>query len=41
MDEFVNGGQAILFEELDGHIEQSPASALVEHFDDGAHPKEW
>ena len=36
MDEVASGGWAILFEELDGHIEQSPASALVEHFDDRA-----
>lgn len=39
MDEFAGGGWAILFEELDGHIEQAPAGALVEHFDDRARPQ--
>lgn len=40
MDEFASGGRAILFEKLDGHIEQSPARALVEHFDDRARPQD-
>ena len=39
MDEFASGGWSILFEELDGHIEQSPSGALVEHFDDRARPQ--
>ena len=40
MDEFASGGRAILFEKLDGHIEQSPTRALVKHFNDGPRPQD-
>lgn len=40
MDEFASRGRTILFEEFDGRIEQSPARAFVEHFDDRARPQD-
>ena len=40
MDEFASRGRTILFEEFDGRIEQSPARALVKHFNDGPRPQD-
>lgn len=40
MDEFASCGRTILFEEFDSRIEQSPARALVKHFNDGPRPQE-
>ena len=40
MDEFASRGRTILFEEFDSRIEQSPARALVKHFNDGPRPQD-